>query len=282
MKTKCYYHFPWSKDIENLLKFYNISYEKIEWKPIEGSVISYPDMLQFTISKEEEKYIKVQPFLPKPNTCWLEFSEKELDEADWLYMRSTNMKINIENPSKSIDWLCPNNTGANVKSMFHMCQTGSFEIKPVKWTSNNHFYSSYVCGYDIIFCDDYAMSIIKQNNLLGIEFNDVIWYKKHLALPNVHQIKCSNTLPIEAFEFDENSEQRKCPTCNKIKYEINQEFRIKIRKEYLDRNLDFYTTTDMFSMGNVSSYTIVSKRVYLSLKKEKLMRNLRFEPIVLI
>lgn len=280
MKTKCYYHFPWTIDLENLLKSYNVDYEKIEWKPVEGSVVSYPDTLKFTIFKEDEKYVEIQSILPLPNVCWLEFSEKELKEATWLYMRSTNMKIDIEN--NSVDWFCPNNKSSNEKSMFHMTQTMPFEIKPVKWTNNNHFYSSYICGYDVIFCDDYAMNAIKRNNLIGVDFADVMWFKKNQVIPNVHQIKCFNILPTEAFLFDENCKPQKCPTCDKIKYEINQEFRIKIKREYLDDNLDFYSTTDVFSMGDVSSYTIVSNRVYSALKKENLVRNLKFEPVILI
>ena len=53
-------------------------------------------------------------------------------------------------------------------------------------------------------------------------------------------------------------------------------------KEYLDENIDFVSTLDIFSMGNVSSYTIVSNRVYTVLKNAKLTRNLNFEPVITI
>ena len=280
MKTKCYYNFEWTQEIENLLIKHNVDYKKDEWRGTEGSVVSYPDMLNFTINKEDEVYNLIKEHLPKPNTSWLEFSEKELQKAKWLYVRSTNMKIDIEN--NAVDWLCPNNRSTSKKSMFHMSQTGAFEIKPVKWKNNNHFYSSYTCGYDVIFCDDYAMDFIKQNRFTGIEFDDVIWYKKNQVLPNIHQIKCSSVLPEQAFIFDENCELQKCPTCQKSKYEVNHEFRIKIKREYLDENQDFYTTKDIFSIGNVSSYTIVSNKVYISLKKSKMTRNLKFEPIIVV
>lgn len=280
MKTKCYYCFDWTQDIEGLLKKFKVNYKKEEWKNIESSIISYPDKLIFTIDKEDEAYSEIKDFLPTPNTCWLEFSDKELKEAKWLYMRSANMKIDIEN--NAVDWLCPNNRLLNKKSMFHMQQISAFEIKPVKWTSTNHFYSSYVCGYDVIFCDDYAMDVINQNKLQGVEFVDVIWHKKNQVLPNAHQMRCTSILPEQAFIFDENCELQKCPTCQKVKYEINHEFRVKIKKEYLDSKLDFYTTTDLFSIGNVSSYTIVSSKVYSLLQKEKMARNLKFEPVVLI
>ena len=53
-------------------------------------------------------------------------------------------------------------------------------------------------------------------------------------------------------------------------------------KEYLDENSDFFSTPDIFSMRNVSSYTIVSNRVYTVLKNAKLTRNLNFEPVITI
>lgn len=280
MKTKCYYNFKWSQDIENILIKHKVNYKKVECKGIQGSVISYPDMLNFTINKEDKAYSLIKEYLPKPNTCWLEFSEKELKEAKWLYMRSTNMKINVENDA--VNWLCPNNSSADKKSMFHMKQIKAFEIKPVKWNSNNHFYSSYVCGYDVIFCDSFAMDFIKQNNLTGVEFCNVIWHKKNQILPSTYQIECTSVLPESAFVFDENCKIEKCPTCQKSKYEVNHEFRIKIKKEYLRDNQDFYTTQDIFSIGNVASYTIVSNRVYSLLKKAKMTRNLKFEPVIII
>ena len=101
-------------------------------------------------------------------------------------------------------------------------------------------------------------------------------------LQDVHQIKCTNILPEQAFIFDKNCELQKCPTCQKVKYELNHEFRIKIKSEYLDDKQDFYTTKDIFSIGNVSSFTIVSNKVYLALKKAKMTRNLKFEPIIVI
>lgn len=280
MKTKCYYNFKWDQETEQLLINRGVEYKKEEWKRTEDSVVSYPDMLNFTISKEDEAYDLIKEHLPEPNSVWLEFNEKELQGAEWLYMRSSSMKIDIEN--NAVDWLCPNNRAANKKSMFHMLQTGAFEIKPVKWKNNNHFYSSYVCGYDVIFCDDYAMDFIMQNKLTGIEFDDVMWHKKNQALQDVHQIKCTNILPEQAFIFDENCELQKCPTCQKVKYELNHEFRIKIKNEYLDDKQDFYTTKDIFSIGNVSSFTIVSNKVYSALKKAKMTRNLKFEPIIVI
>lgn len=161
MKTKCYYCFDWTQDIEGLLKKFKINYKKEKWENIESSVISYPDKLIF-------------------------------------------------------------------------------------------------------------------------EFVDVIWHKKNQELPNAHQMRCTSILPEQAFIFDENCELQKCPTCQKVKYEINHEFRVKIKKEYLDGKLDFYTTPDLFSIGNVSSYTIVSNKVYSLLQKEKMARNLKFEPVVLI
>lgn len=280
MRTKCYYNLEWNETIESLLKENNVDYKKVEWKDTKGSVISYPDMINFTISKEQPAYAEIKDFLPNPNTCWLEFTEKELKESKWLYMRSTNMKIDIQNDA--IDWLCPKNRLFNKKSMFHMTQKDIFEIKPVKWTTNNHFYSSYVCGYDAMFCDDYAMNIMQQNDLKGVVFDNVLQYRNKTVLSNTHHIKCDKILPLEAFLFDENCEERKCPTCGKSKYEINHEFRIKIRKEYLDENIDFFSTPDIFSMGNVSSYTIVSNRVYTVLKNAKLTRNLNFEPVITI
>ena len=182
MRTKCYYNLEWNETIESLLKENNVDYKKVEWKDTKGSVISYPDMINFTISKEQPAYAEIKDFLPNPNTCWLEFTEKELKESKWLYMRSTNMKIDIQNDA--IDWLCPKNRLFNKKSMFHMTQKDIFEIKPVKWTTNNHFYSSYVCGYDTIFCDDYAMNIMQQNDLKGVVFDNVLQYRNKTVLSN--------------------------------------------------------------------------------------------------
>ena len=215
---------------------------------------------------------------------FIEFEQNELDEAEWLTFRSKNMKLNSMNWN-TFRYTCPKSDDTNIRYSYHEDQLSPFEFSSVKWSNNNHFYSSYEGGFHIIFCDDYACDIINKNGLVGVRFDGVLKYKKNVYLPNVHQMVYPNVLPLESMVLDEAKKEISCPYCGKKKYVINREFRLKIKREFIDESLDFYDTIKMFNMdetGSVHSIPIISKHAYSVLKSHNLIRNLVFEPVILL
>ena len=76
-----------------------------------------------------------------------------------------------------------------------------------------------------------------------------------------------------------------CPTCGKKKYSYTRNFRLTIQESCLDEDMDCYATPCIFSLGNsygISPYLIVSQKIYTVLKEAELIRNLKFEPIILV
>ena len=275
MKTWMYYYIPFSARIEDMLIEHNIAYQKDS---------SWDDHLKFEFYKENAPWEKIKDILPPPNVTEFVFSKKELEQAKWLTMRSTNMKFDSMN-EKTIRYYCPNNVQQKVKSGFHEEQFLPFEFSTVKWKNNNHFYSSYTGGYEIIFCDDYAKNILQENNISGIRFDPVLKFKKGIPLENVSQLVFENILGEDALILDKEVTPLFCPTCGKKKYSYTRNFRLTIQESCLDEDMDCYATPCIFSLGNsygISPYLIVSQKIYTVLKEAELIRNLKFEPIILV
>lgn len=115
----------------------------------------------------------------------------------------------------------------------HRNQVSPYEFRNlIKW-GKNHFYSSYFGGFETIFCDDLAKSIIKNAEFQDIEFMPVIHYKKGRYLDNVHQMIFSNVLPNESLILDKHFIKKECDMCGTIQYEYSGLSRLGVHKEFL-------------------------------------------------
>ena len=276
MKTQMYYYIPYDLELAEILNRYSHSYNHVT----EFVKYGYEPMLQFYVNKEDEVWNEIKDKLPREDVHRLVFTDHELSSAKWLTVRSTNMKIDSEGDN-TFSYVCPGEIYPPYLTKYHTTQVGKYEFKPVKWKNNNHFYSTYLMGFETIFCDDFAKNFFEQNGFDEVSFEDVIWYKKGCVLPDAHQIIFGKQLPKEAIVLDDHVREIVCPGCGKIQYFFTNDFRLGIKEEYLDESKDAYTTPAMFGEVTLHSLNIVSGRVYKALKEAKMIRNLRFEPVVL-
>ena len=275
MKTQMYYNLPFNENIASVLEEHGIKYNHYDF----GIERKSPYM-SFYIFKEDSVWDVLKDTLPKKDAHRLFFTDEELSCAKWLMVRSTNMKIDSLNEN-TYDYTCPEATDRSKRYGAHQRQIAPFEFKPVKWTTNNHFYACYDGGYYTIFCDDLAKSIIEDNRFVGMRFDDIIWHKKNCILPNVHQMVFETVLPRESIVLDDHVREVACKGCGKIQYFYTNDFRLGIKEMYLSEGVDFYSTPAMFGEGGVYELSIVSQQVYRTLKDHKMTRNLCFEPVVL-
>lgn len=213
----------------------------------------------------------------------LYFTNQELENAKWLKMRSANIKLDAKTEDtfeKSCRYERMVWNGTTYYGYYHEKQVKPFAFNPIKWTKNNHFYSSYSGGWEIIFCDDFAKDLFIKQNFKGVSFGEVLWGKKGITLPNAHQIVIDNILPEKAFLNLDATEERFCPLCGRKRYFYNTVFQFKIDGNYLDENQDFYTTDDIFGECTEFPISIVSQRVYSTLSSLGLTRSLNFEPVI--
>ena len=270
-----YYFIPSNPNIISFLKNNNIKYK------VDVDNLWNTPHLQFTLYKEEVDWSEACRALPKKNACWLVFSDKELDEAEWLTVRTTNMKVDtVDEGTYEYSCLYTGNQG-QTKYAHHRKQVAPYECSPIKWKPNNHFYSPYSGGYETIFCDDFAKDIICNHALIGAEFKEIIWRKKNIPLPNAYQMIFPHIIPEEAFIIGEYATKVTCPMCGRVKYQNTQEFRVEIKRAFLDNSIDFYTTAEIFGDVRENYFLIASQRAYQTLKRENLIRNLKFEPVIL-
>lgn len=277
MKTVVYFCIQNNSIIQEKLEQYHMKYDLFP-----SGTLFQEEYIRFTLYKEDPAYQALQEILPASSGSWLDFSKQELEEAPWLAFRSSNMKLNSMNPH-TFAFSCPIVTrigNLEEHGAYHQKQVAPYTFKPVKWTSNNHFYSSYEGGYETIFCDDYAKEIFLQNHFQGVVFETVMWYRKDIALPNVHQLCFTNILPTQALLLDK-VDIFECPQCGRKKYIPETTFQLHAKQSYFDPGIDFYSTESIFGSGREHPILIASNRVYRILRNMKLIRNLCFEPVIL-
>ena len=270
----------------DLIMYYCISPDSVIEDKLKSIGVKYTvdeNRLTFKLVKDSEKFYTMSPYLPNRCIKWKEYTQKELFDAEWLTFRSHNMKLDAMNDNV-IEFRCPQNPNLD-RSSYHKKQTMPFEFKPIKWKNNNHIYSSYQGGYYIMFCDDYAKDVIEKNKLSGLKFDKVIWYKKGISLPNAHQMCITNELENDSIVPDVHTTSETCPGCGKKIYITDSETNLQIKKSYLTKGIDFYTTSNIFGYGRHSVANpelLISDRAYRVFKDLGLTRNLTFEPVVLI
>ena len=274
MKIERYYCLPCDDNLRKKLISYNIK-------------VDYDDkitrLMTFSVYEEDDYFDKIADYLPKNYLGSYVFTKTELLSAEWLTMRSTNDKLEALNIERTFSFSCESKEDfgyGEVDTARHRIQVAPYEFRgPIKW-GRNHFYSSYFGGFETIFCDDIAKSIIQSANLDGIDFLPVIHYKKNNYLDNIHQIECSNVLPNESLVLNQYFKEKKCPICGAIKYEYDELSRLGIHKEFLG-NKDFYRTNYIFGGGYTSPFNVVSNRIYKLLVDNQIDRNIRFTPLLI-
>ena len=155
MKTKWHYFCTASPELLDALKQHAVP---VEISPAyQDELLSIPARLTFDLFEDDSFFADIRAQLPEdtvstPDLC---FSDAELQAAQWLTVRGTNLRLEIANPSDAFYCTEPiDETRAR-----HRYRTGQpFSLrKPVKWDRQHYFCCAYDLGDDYLFCIDSAL-----------------------------------------------------------------------------------------------------------------------------
>ena len=232
------------------------------------------------IDEDHPCYDKVLCLLPEDyfDPKKLVFSNKEIDETEYLTMRTHIMTLDLEAYEKTFEYA----ERIDESRVMHMWIVGDFYIKrPVKW-GKRHFVSAYRTGRGIIFCDDHAMEKLEKTTR-NIQFHPVFHSRTNNVMDNVHYMELTRELPKEAIDLSQGLEKEVCPVCGRVQYEFEDLFQLRVRREYLSMIEDIGRTPFLFGGGNFQSpLNIVTHDFYQKMKGENLIKGLVFEPVVII
>ena len=98
---------------------------------------------------------------------------------------------------------------------------------------------------------------------------------------NIHQLKFTQTLPREAFDFIGKYKEIVCPICGKINYAFAEPMldNIRIRKDMIPEGIDAFISEMNTGEGRGFKLLIASKKLYQLLTEEMQEKHFHFAPI---
>lgn len=264
------------KKIQDFLDDFELEYEKEE------------DCLTFWLGDNNvafKTFKKKFPFL-LANLSQKEYSKEEIEEAKWLTVSTSSLKVILENLENTFSYRCEYKRLLSKESSYrHIEQTENFEAKKgIKWGNQHYFYGSDMYAIRDLFCSDIAKGILSKN-WKGFSFRPVKKYNKDGYIKDLNQVCFERILPMEAIQLQGKERMKKCPICGKISYKIDGVFyQLSLKKEYLTDENCVYSTGDIWYGGRMEEYPmyIVPASFYKKCRELGIDRNLYYEPINVI
>lgn len=273
MRIKYRYGFNNSEsDVADFINKQNIRHNK-------GDIVTV-----FELFNDDEKFELTLDFLRnrniEPTVSEAVFSQKEIDEAQWLSIRST-WRYAYPQPEKDQGYIF---STYNTKNYCDQCGKGliqkeNFTInKEPNWGSRNFLMLNWI--HDELFITSKAESILRNSNLSGFSIYDVLNRSKR-KLEKTKQIYVTNHL---GYGLSNNivSAELVCSKCNFKKYIRKPEFICYNKNVFENANEDIIKSYEKFGEITCASIIFISRRFYNVIKKNQLDRGLDFEPIKLI
>lgn len=203
----------------------------------------------------------------------LHYTKKELDSAEWLYVRSTTASLEYEREDESFDITCKDIDGGHRTRNENPLYIGKY-----KWNSRQHFNTT---NYDVLFCDDIIKNLL-ESNCNGFRFENVYHYKTEKVCPDLFKIHAANIIEETALSWPQDAEEFVCRACGKVSHYRNDEFILHVRRDAINSDVDIWMTPKIFGTGFCDySLTIISNKVFRLLRDNKLNRGLIFQPVIL-
>lgn len=209
------------------------------------------------------------------------FTKKELDNAEWLYMRST-WKFGYPQPENAFGYTKTTYAGECPECGKVNEQIAPFKMKSApKWNKRAFCEVNWVGGE--MFLSDAAKGMFTNEGITGVSFLEV-WDKKENAFPDISQLVIETILePGYICSFADGCEARLCSVCKTAKHVVNRRETLKFKKHIFDNQPDIVKTGDLFGDGHFAGRMIlVRNKVYKAIVANKMNRTLEFQPIELI
>jgi hypothetical protein len=271
----------------------NISYE-------------YDDSIQsivLEINENDAKWLKVKEIISKYDlfyTTHTSFSQKEIDEAEWLILFTTG-HFGYPQPEDSYFETTYNLSDYCKRCGMGAIQNNPFHLKTEPKHKRSHFLQlNWI--FDEFFIQPEVKTVFEKNNISGVEYIHPVFHKSNEPIYSIFQLKVNATLSkglvtkslntvtcIENNEeshiklnFGESSFSSEYPYCKRIKYHYPQRDMIKLLKNNFKNDADIIKSHEYFGSGcSAHKLVIISQKVYEIIKVNN-WRGISVKPIKLI
>jgi len=241
-------------------------------------------MTTFELSESNIHFHSVYEYLLRHNiepiSIEVSFSRKEIEEAEWLSVRST-WRLGYPQPQHDMQY---RNTTYDSSDFCEECGNGLVQRdnfifkKEPNWGTRNFFMTNWV--HDELFISEKAVSILQDSGVSGFFYNDVLNPSRRI-MGKVKQIYIKNYLS-KGLQYNSIKKEILCPKCNSKKFILSPEFIEYDKKVFSNVEFDILKTKEKFGEITCISLIIITQKLYKTLCEHKLDRGLVFTPIKLI
>jgi hypothetical protein len=276
------HHISFNKN-EHLELYHYILRNNIKSESVEGW-----DYVVVDIYEDSCHWEKILFYLggePDVDICTTIFSKKELENAEWLSVRSKwhNGYPQPNSGTDTYDKVTYDTANYCKKCGSGLVQNNPFRISSMpNWGKRHFFMLNWVL--EELFVSDAAKSILIQSGISGISFLEVKNKSGTKNIDGVYQLMVENEIPEGLIDGQMSvKEIVVCDECEKKKFIASGKGILKFKKEIFTGAGDIVRTTDRFGADNWNiPLIIISQRLYKVLVDNNLARSLCFEPIELV
>ena len=214
------------------------------------------------------------------------FDQEEIDEAEWLYVRS-KWQCSYPQPRERLRYLSITYDAplAMVKSSSpfvcrcHLHQVSPFVLnKTPAWKSKCFTMLNWV--YDELFVCDYAKKLLEQSDLHGFGFYELLDQKGNM-LGDISQIMIHETLE-KGLNKSCIDKTITCFSCGERKQLLKPGRIIYDRQAFNGVETDIIKTSEIFGEITGARYIFISHRFYDYIHEKGLDKNIVYVPVQLI
>ena len=275
MKIK--YHCSESYDNKDLIDL--LESENIKCEDVMGNSFVFDFYSDNPRCEEILNYLKQnpKPFILQEAI----YSKEEMEKAEWYEMSATRQVVDTRDWDYTYEFSCPYQRGEGIRYK-HRIQVRPILLQGMpKWKARFNFCTEACGDFALTFCSDYGKEKLIESNITGIEFMPVLKGDRKTPKENIHQLKFTQTLPREAFDFIGQYREYVCPVCGKINYVFKYPMldNIRIRKEMIPEGVDAFISEMNTGPGFGNELLIASKKLYRLLAEEMKEKHFHFAPI---
>jgi len=258
-------------DIADFIIKQNIKHDK-------GAIITVFELLD-----DDEHFEIALKFLEnhgiKPTISEAVFSQKEMDEAQWLSIRSTWRHDYPQPKDRGYIFSTYDATDYCDECKKGLKQKESFVIKKEpNWGPRNFLMINLV--HDELFISSQAESVLRNSSLSGFSIYDVL-NKSGNKLERIKQIYVNSYLG-NGLSNKSVCQEFVCSKCDYKKYILKPDFIYYKKEVFANVYEDIIKSNEKFGEIGCDSKIFITQKFYKIIKTNKLDRGLVFEPVKLI
>lgn len=278
MRIKHRYAFLNHNDIKKIIEFLNKN--KIKYD------ITNDNLLIIVEAYEDESYWneleKIMIKHRKEPITEKVFSSKELEDAEWLRVRS-RWRWEYPQPEDEYTKITYDDSSYCSSCGCGLVQQRNFLLKKSpKWGNKKFLMLNWI--EDELFIPDDVKNMLLKTDLKGFNFRTVDNFKTKEILNNIHQIEIKNKLDTGMiFGSRDIVKEINCKQCGHKKVIIYGGSVLKINRNLFDESkYDIVKSNEKFGDGLMcASFIFISRKMYRLIKDNGWTKNLELEPIYL-